>query len=248
MNNLLFKTALKWSLLALGASILASIPMLIFDQGGMVLTVILSILNIFFLLAVYIIAILEFSKKRNHRANVGEIFGLSGLIFGITLIGGIVWSSISFKFFTPIPAELGNVDGFDATAYYFASMGMSSLISFALALAGIQLAGIWRTFQKAGKAGWESIVPVYNYCVMAEIGKNPVWWGILVLIPLVNIVFVIMILNGVAKAFGKDVGWTVGLIFLGFIFWPLLAWGGAKYIHGDFEDEYEPDVSDHLVE
>jgi len=32
-----------------------------------------------------------------------------------------------------------------------------------------------------------------------------------------------------AKNFGKGVGFALGLIFLGFIFFPILAWGSAQY-------------------
>ena len=33
-----------------------------------------------------------------------------------------------------------------------------------------------------------------------------------------------------SKSFGKDEGFTAGLIFLGFIFYPILAFGAAKYL------------------
>ena len=39
-----------------------------------------------------------------------------------------------------------------------------------------------------------------------------------------------MLLNGIAKNFGKDSGFTVGLIFLGIVFWPILGFGDAQYI------------------
>jgi hypothetical protein len=34
----------------------------------------------------------------------------------------------------------------------------------------------------------------------------------------------------VATSFGKDTGFGIGLIFLGFIFYPILGFGDAKYI------------------
>ena len=39
----------------------------------------------------------------------------------------------------------------------------------------------------------------------------------------------------ISKSFGKDEGFTAGLLFLGFIFWPILAFGSAKYLgpYGD---------------
>jgi len=39
----------------------------------------------------------------------------------------------------------------------------------------------------------------------------------------------------VSKSFGKDEGYTVGLVLLGIVFWPILAFGDAAYIgpYGD---------------
>jgi hypothetical protein len=39
----------------------------------------------------------------------------------------------------------------------------------------------------------------------------------------------------ISKSFGKDEGFTVGLILLGAIFWPILGFGSAKY-QGPFGD------------
>jgi len=33
----------------------------------------------------------------------------------------------------------------------------------------------------------------------------------------------------ISKSFGKDEGFTLGLTFLGFIFWPILGFGDATY-------------------
>jgi len=45
----------------------------------------------------------------------------------------------------------------------------------------------------------------------------------------VNIVFMIMVYHGISKHFGKDAGFTIGLILLGIVFFPILAFGAAKY-------------------
>lgn len=88
---------------------------------------------------------------------------------------------------------------------------------------------MWRVFEKAGKPGWASIIPIYNAIVLLEIAGKPIWWFLLYLIPLVNIVIAIIVTNGIAVNFGKGAGFTVGLIFLPFIFWPILGFGGAEY-------------------
>ena len=87
----------------------------------------------------------------------------------------------------------------------------------------------WKIFAKAGKPGWAVIVPIYNLVVYLEITKRPLWWIILCLIPLVNIVVSIIMVFDLARKFGKGIGFGFGLLFLGFIFAPVLAFGSAKY-------------------
>lgn len=92
-------------------------------------------------------------------------------------------------------------------------------------------ASIWKVFVKAGQPGWAILIPIYNVYVMTLIAKKPAWWlAIILLVPIANIVFIIMLINAIAKNFGKDSGFTVGLIFLGIVFWPILGFGDAKYI------------------
>jgi hypothetical protein len=87
----------------------------------------------------------------------------------------------------------------------------------------------WRIFSKAGEPGWACIIPIYGSMVAAKIAGKPMWWGLLTLIPLLGIIFAIIIVIGLAKNFGKGIGFGIGLILLGFIFAPILAFGDAKY-------------------
>lgn len=94
------------------------------------------------------------------------------------------------------------------------------------------IVSIWKIFEKAGKPGWAVIVPFYNIIVLLEIVKKPIWWIVLVLIPLVNIVVIIIVYVELAKAFGKSAGFGIGMIFLSFIFLPMLAFGDDQYLDG----------------
>jgi len=88
---------------------------------------------------------------------------------------------------------------------------------------------MWKIFEKAGKPGWAAIVPIYNVVVLLDIVGKPIWWIILYLIPLVSLIVGIIVLANLAKVFGKGTGFAIGLIFLGFIFFPILAFGDATY-------------------
>jgi len=94
----------------------------------------------------------------------------------------------------------------------------------------LMIVSMWKIFTKAGKPGWACIIPIYNIIVLLEIVGKPWWWLLLMLIPFVNFVIMIWMLNLLSKSFGHDVGFTLGLIFLGFIFLPVLGLGESKYV------------------
>ena len=47
--------------------------------------------------------------------------------------------------------------------------------------------GLWKLFIKAGRSGWESLIPVYREYIIAKVTGRPGWWIALLLIPIVNI-------------------------------------------------------------
>ena len=93
--------------------------------------------------------------------------------------------------------------------------------------AAVFIAGMWKTFAKAGHPGWAAIVPIYNIYILTQIAGRPGWWVLLYLIPLVNIVIMAMIAIDIAKAFGQSAVFGIVLLFLlfaamavgGFLLW-----------------------------
>ena len=105
----------------------------------------------------------------------------------------------------------------------------ATMIAFYVIILVIIFASLWRIFTKAGKPGWAAIIPIYNMIVILEIVGKPIYWVLLWLIPCVNIVIGVLVMIELAKVFGKDVGFAVGLILLGIVFLPILAFGSARY-------------------
>jgi hypothetical protein len=103
------------------------------------------------------------------------------------------------------------------------------IIIFSIMVAVVEIVGAWYMFQKAGEPGWAAIIPIYNYLIAIKIAGKPWWYILLMLIPIVNLVIYILILNGLSKNFGKGTGFTVGLFFFRFIFIPILGFGNAVY-------------------
>lgn len=94
----------------------------------------------------------------------------------------------------------------------------------------LMIISAWKVFEKAGKPGWACLIPIYNLIVMLEIVDRPWWWLFLLLIPLVNMVFAVILCVDLAKAFGQGAVFGIGLLLLGFIFYPILAFGDASYV------------------
>lgn len=116
-----------------------------------------------------------------------------------------------------------------------AALGVYLIIVLAIAI--LQIVAMWKLYTKAGEKGWKSIIPIYNIVILFKIsGLSP--WLILVyllgIIPFVGwiamIVLTIYQANNLAKSFGKDIGYTVGLVLLAPIFYLILGFGKSEYI------------------
>ena len=127
-----------------------------------------------------------------------------------------------------IPHLLAQTDSDTQASAAGAAGGMAGGI-IGLAIGILMIVSVWKVFSKAGQPGWASIIPIYNVYVLCKIAGRPGWWLLLMLIPLVNFIIIIILCIDIAKSFGKGVGFGIGLIFLPFIFYPILGFGSAQY-------------------
>lgn len=113
-------------------------------------------------------------------------------------------------------------------------------IFFIMAISVFMMICNWIIYKKAGREGWESIIPIYNLIVEFKFLDIPMWVLFLLLIPGVNVAVPIIVAVNLARKFGKKDSFMIGLIFLPVIFYPILAFGDAKYqdnIKGIFPNE-----------
>jgi signal peptidase I len=92
--------------------------------------------------------------------------------------------------------------------------------------------GLWFFFEKAGRKGWESLIPIYNWVIIQKITGKPTYWAFACIFPGINIIVFYAMLVNLYKSFGKnslfDV--TAGVIFF-FVFTPKYALdSNLKYI------------------
>lgn len=106
-----------------------------------------------------------------------------------------------------------------------------AIVAAGVVLALVFVISLWVVFEKAGQPGWAAIVPFYNMWVLAEVADKPGWLGIAYCfaggVPYVGAVaslaIFIIIALGVAKTFNRGVLFGLGLAFLPFFFYPILA-------------------------
>lgn len=99
---------------------------------------------------------------------------------------------------------------------------------FLLSSAGAAV-GSWGLFTKADKPGWAALVPGYNLFLLTGISGISPFWSLLFVVPAANMFLWFVICDQLALKFGKGIGTSLGLMCLGFVFFPLLGFGSAEY-------------------
>jgi hypothetical protein len=251
MKNLIWSTSAIAASIVACASILNSFLFLVFNRSmvedyAMLYTVFLSILHYGIYIGAICFALMSFTKKNNGRITSGHAYGIGFATVLITIVIDLILGYLQFEFISKpammeIQREYSSLDSeFQNMSYFKGYMLMAvftnMLIRVLVMLIAIYFVGRWKLYQKAGEEGWASIIPIYNTYKLITISGNPGWYLLMLLIPIVNIVFVIMIMNGLSAQFGKSAGYTWGLIFLGIIFLPRL--GFDEHAHAVQNGEY----------
>lgn len=104
------------------------------------------------------------------------------------------------------------------------------LLSVLLIILIIILISLVKIYKKANRSGLSAIIPFYNLFVLLEIVNLPKWYFILMLIPGINLIFYVIIMLSLANLFRKSKLFGLGLAFLPFIFYPILAFSKSEYI------------------
>ena len=98
--------------------------------------------------------------------------------------------------------------------------------------AALVLVGEWMIYKKMGREGWEGIIPFYNLYVLCDILYGKPWNWLLLLIPTYAIYYIFKLYIDFAHAFSKKSGFGVGMVFLPYIFFPILGFGDDVYGDG----------------
>lgn len=129
------------------------------------------------------------------------------------------------------------------TIMIFVMFGIMILVALIACI--INVLGMWKLFNKAGQAGWKSLIPIYNQIIMCNISGVSPWWILIVYCAsivgifasilsfvgtIATVYFNVILCVSVAKSFNKDEAYAVGLFFLGSIFRLILGFGKSEYV------------------
>jgi len=109
------------------------------------------------------------------------------------------------------------------------------LVLISLACSVLWVVSLWKIFTKAGRPGWYSIVPFLNTWTLFEIAGISGFWSV---VPGANGIFMIISYFNLAERFGKDKVYGIGLLFLPYVFFPMLAFGKANYIGNNMVNDF----------
>lgn len=107
---------------------------------------------------------------------------------------------------------------------------LSTFFIIGIALMIFSIIVYWKLFEKAGKEGWKSIIPIYNTIVLLDIIGYK-WYYIFVsllgiipiIVPILLLLFMISYNIKLAKAFGQSTIFGIGLWLLSPVFAAIIA-------------------------
>ncbi len=129
----------------------------------------------------------------------------------------------------PAAALYAQSDNDAATAAGVAFLGAFMMVFLVIGLAlYVYISLALQTIAKKTNTenAWMAWIPIINIILMLNIAKKPIWWIVLFLIPLVNIVIAVIVWMGIAEARNKPNWWgilmivpVVSLIVPGYLAW-----------------------------
>lgn len=143
------------------------------------------------------------------------------------MLSALAQATYEYTYTTTTAAEKTGLAAFIATYFLFVLVvGVFSIVM------------MWMLYKKAGRNGWEAIVPVYNGWVYCEIAGRPGWWVFLFAVsiipvvgPLAALALHVVLAIDFAKSFGKDPIWVLLLVLVPPVGYAILALDkNVKYV------------------
>lgn len=97
----------------------------------------------------------------------------------------------------------------------------------------------YKLFEKNGEKGWKAFIPIYNMYILMNIASMNPFSLFLLLIPIVNLFVLALLSVNLANKYNKGALFAIGLLFLPFIYYPILAFSKL-----DLEEQMDFSIKD----
>lgn len=136
----------------------------------------------------------------------------------------------------------------DMPSYKYFDVNMFVSLIFCFIFIAILFSGLayifklvysYKLFKKMDRKGWEGLIPIYNTIIKLKVLNIPIWMILFLFVPGMNIVLSVIIAINTSIKFGKDILFTIGLIFAPVVFYPILAFDKSVFnqnINGIFDN------------
>ncbi|MEJ1237208.1 DUF4199 family protein [Chryseolinea sp. T2] len=238
MNKTALNVSIKYGVL-LGVLTIASASLLFgissgANQGIAFVAIATAVLIYIVKLGIIARSHYEYNEKNNDYISFKDAILIGLVVLGISAVMSVIFQFVGYNFLMKEKYEaawrLALDSGISPLRIILSGMVSGVIIDVIFLFLIIMMESMWKIFKKAGKDGWAALIPFYNTITLLDIVGKPVIWFLLMFIPIVNVVLGIWVINLLAKRFGKSDGFTVGMIFLPFIFYPLLGMSEEQMI------------------
>jgi len=117
--------------------------------------------------------------------------------------------------------------------FEYISFAYISIDFIYLTLSIIYICSLSVLMEKGRESGFGAVIPIYNIYLLTRITEKPWWWTMLLLIPILNIYFGVLMMHRLSESFGKSWGFTLGLLLLPVVFLPILAFDSSTIYKGN---------------
>jgi signal peptidase I len=113
---------------------------------------------------------------------------------------------------------------------YYNDFSALAFYSIVVVLYVLQSVAYYKFFEKANQPGWIGFVPFYNYFTHLKIVGRPLWWIVLLVVPIVNFFVILTMHLDLLKSFGRYsyVDQALGVV-LAPIYMIYVAYGDSEY-------------------
>jgi hypothetical protein len=96
----------------------------------------------------------------------------------------------------------------------------------------LSIPGLWQVFKKLDIEAWKSLIPFYNFIVLMLYFKISLWYLLFLFFPYAILILEFIVGYRMAKSFGLDIGFAIGLTFWFTkpIFISILGFGNHEFI------------------